>query len=50
MIPEQTALFEKAVNVARRASPGSVLMYNDGPGGNYDALVRNIQEVERLSQ
>lgn len=45
LIPEQTAVFEKVVDVARRTSPGSVFMFNDGPGGNYDAIMRNKERL-----
>jgi hypothetical protein len=46
LVPEQTELFEKVMNVVRRVSPESMLMFNDGPGGNYEALKRN-EEVLR---
>ena len=45
LIPPQTPLFEKVVNVARRASPGSVVMFNDGPGGNFEAIMRNRESL-----
>ncbi|KAH7094498.1 hypothetical protein FB567DRAFT_510345 [Paraphoma chrysanthemicola] len=41
LIPEQTALYEKVVNVARRLSPDSVFLFNEGPGMNYAAVQRN---------
>ncbi|KAJ8117900.1 hypothetical protein OPT61_g996 [Boeremia exigua] len=42
LIPEQTALFEDAVDVCRRVKPDAVLMCNSGPGTNLDTLHRNL--------
>jgi hypothetical protein len=47
LIPEQTELFENVVDVVRRLSPGSVMMFNDGPGGNWEALRRNEGALRR---
>lgn len=41
MVPPMTGLFEKVMNVIRRASHRSLLMFNDAPGGNWNALKRN---------
>jgi hypothetical protein len=41
LIPEQTAFYEMVVNVARRVSPASVFLFNEGPGLNYAAIQRN---------
>jgi hypothetical protein len=49
IIPEQTEFFEQAMDVIRRLSPGSVLMFNDGPGGNWEALRRNEGALGRAS-
>jgi hypothetical protein len=45
LIPLQTELFEKVVNVVRKNSPSSVLMFNDGPGGNFNAIMRNKESL-----
>jgi hypothetical protein len=45
LVPPQTELFEQVVNVVRRGSPESVLMFNDGPGGNFDAIARNKERL-----
>jgi hypothetical protein len=47
LIPEQTAFYEKVMNVVREQSPGSVLMFNDGPGGNWDAIKRNEAALKK---
>lgn len=41
LIPPQTVFFEQVMNMVRRASPGSVLMFNNGPGGSFEAIKRN---------
>ncbi|KAF2035655.1 hypothetical protein EK21DRAFT_107170 [Setomelanomma holmii] len=46
LIPEQTVFYEHVVNVARKTSPGSVLLFNEGPGKNYDAMQRNKESLE----
>jgi hypothetical protein len=49
LIPGQTAFYEKVMNVVRQQSPGSVLMFNDGPGGNWDAIKRNDAALKKMS-
>lgn len=41
LVPDQTALFERVVGVCVREGRGAVLMFNEGPGTNWDALRRN---------
>ncbi|KAJ4983432.1 hypothetical protein SVAN01_11084 [Stagonosporopsis vannaccii] len=41
LIPQNLPLFERAVHLYRHFSPRSVLLFNDGPGGNSAALLRN---------
>ncbi|KAH6644127.1 hypothetical protein C7974DRAFT_382948 [Boeremia exigua] len=46
LIPTQTELFENAVNVCRRANPDVRLMFNAGPGTNWDTLQRNLENLK----
>lgn len=46
LIPQQTALFESVVDVCRRASPDARLMFNSGPGTNWETLQRNIGRLQ----
>ncbi|KAF2638841.1 hypothetical protein P280DRAFT_470867 [Massarina eburnea CBS 473.64] len=41
-LPAQTGLFEDVVDVCRREAPGSLFMFNDGPGTNFVTLMRNL--------
>ncbi|KAF1957677.1 hypothetical protein CC80DRAFT_491739 [Byssothecium circinans] len=41
----QTKLFEDVVDVCRREAPGSVFMFNDGPGTNFVTLERNLERL-----
>ncbi|KAF2833560.1 hypothetical protein CC86DRAFT_451213 [Ophiobolus disseminans] len=45
LVPDQTMLFEKTMDIVRRGAPDSVFMFNDGPGGNYDAILRNEERL-----
>lgn len=46
LIPQHLPLFERAVHLYKRFTPGSVLLFNDGPGGNSAALVRNKEYLD----
>lgn len=46
LIPEMTAIYELVVNVVATEGKGSVLLFNDGPGGNWDAVQRNRKQLE----
>ncbi|KAH7408314.1 hypothetical protein DE146DRAFT_370303 [Phaeosphaeria sp. MPI-PUGE-AT-0046c] len=48
LIPEMTSIFEKVVNVVVNEGRGSVLMFNDGPGGNWDAVQRSREKLEEV--
>ncbi|KAH7374398.1 hypothetical protein BKA66DRAFT_572354 [Pyrenochaeta sp. MPI-SDFR-AT-0127] len=45
LVPPQTELFEKVVDVCRRESPGSIFMFNYGPGTNFETLERNQERL-----
>lgn len=46
LIPPQTALFESVVDVCRRLRPDAVLMFNSGPGTNWETLQRNMGRLQ----
>ncbi|KAH8695704.1 hypothetical protein GQ44DRAFT_719454 [Phaeosphaeriaceae sp. PMI808] len=45
LLPPQTAFFEKVMNVVSKLNLGGVLMFNDGPGGNFEAIMRNKEAL-----
>lgn len=46
LLQPHTVLFENVVDVCRRLAPGSVLMFNDGPGTSWDAVERNKERLK----
>lgn len=46
LIPEMTSIFEEVVNVVVQEGNGCVLLFNDGPGGNWDAVERGKGRLE----
>lgn len=46
LIPTQTVLFEDVVDVCRKNAPGSVFMFNYGPGTNLETLERNKNKLQ----
>jgi hypothetical protein len=40
LIPEMTSIFGDVVNVIVEGRRGAVLLFNEGPGGNWDAVER----------
>ncbi len=46
LIPQQTALFESAVDACQRVKPDTLLMFNSGPGTNWDTLQRNLGRLQ----
>ncbi|WP_067836908.1 hypothetical protein [Nocardia lijiangensis] len=47
MLPEQTLLFERVVNVLTAAAPGIRLCFNTSPETTVDALLRWVQPAGR---
>ncbi|MEV0032078.1 hypothetical protein [Nocardia sp. NPDC050793] len=47
MLPEQTLLFERIVNVLTEGAPGIRLCFNTSPETTVDALLRWVQPAER---
>ncbi|MGV9821783.1 hypothetical protein [Nocardia xishanensis] len=47
MLPEQTLLFERIVNVLTEAAPGIKLCFNTSPETTVDAFLRWVQPAER---
>ncbi|OAL48368.1 hypothetical protein IQ07DRAFT_633336 [Pyrenochaeta sp. DS3sAY3a] len=45
LVPGQTELFERVVNVARLESPRSLFMFNYGPGTNFETVERNREKL-----
>jgi|SRR5690242_90953 len=46
LVPPQTALFERVVDVCRRVKPEALFMFNSGPGTNWDTLQRNLDKLQ----
>lgn len=47
LVPSQTALFESAVQLCVKEMKGAILMFNAGPGTNWDTVQRNMERLER---
>ncbi|PSN71421.1 hypothetical protein BS50DRAFT_570781 [Corynespora cassiicola Philippines] len=50
LLPPQTVLFENVVDVCRRNAPGSVFMFNWGPGTNFETVERNLPRLEEVKK
>lgn len=50
LIPEMTSIFGDVVNVVVDGRKGAVLLFNDGPGGNWDAVERGRGRLEEVKK
>jgi len=45
LLPQHMVLFENVLDTCRRWAPGSVFLFNDGPGTSWDAVMRNEEKL-----
>lgn len=50
LIPELTSFFADVVNVIADGRRGAVLLFNEGPGGNWDAVERARGKLEGVKK